>query len=535
MYDINTAFDYLFNDIIEKSNKGVKKVGNPAYKKTVNNQGKVIYVLVNKDEHPKAERQLTSEQFHLSLTTGEVEQHYDKVPVVRSLSDLHGITFLSDSSKGIIERCLGRIEFYKKSIAFAKATKNGKLEKAHQQSLDSNLLMIDNEVNRAYNRVHSTDLVSEAVIEDLKGLGISISGDNEESLDYINKQYKGFDLHKLCSSTLEAVEKQKLILEKQGFNTSQFKPKMSVRLFRSGFSITLDNPEISVENKYGWKAHLGIRMNREFTNSSTANKVYHAIFVLGDGSTQEGYINPLRGGLAKTLMQNFYEQYRNSGVNNIAVSAAGQGYGVPYCGSNTWGRWGFRVTKSQWQSMLNAYKAKFSETGSFETVDEKVIRHKEKEEIYEWKKNENSSFSKIPYEKGDFTEKDGRKGKRKITTKEAEDGTFESKILTSIKIDRNDVNLMESLITKHLNENPNEDRIPLVKIFRGMRNDVVRGIMKEVGWSGNIMLDNANERDDFEKNLFKKYDRIPVEQLEAKVQENKKLGKESDEIDLNNV
>ncbi len=518
MYDIKKAFEGLNveENVFEKSKKGEKKVGNPRYRK-VHKDGKIVYVLVNKEEHPNQDSKIDEENFERLHSNGRVERHYDEAPVVRSLDDLRHIDWIPNEKVDIIKRCLERVSFYDKSIAFAKATGNNLIMNAHSANRDNQLKTIDTVVKRAFNGKNFDGLTKSDldILREMK-VDVSINPSNiDDALDYINNTFTGFDLIKLCEGMKKAVDSQKKKLSKIGINPSEFNPKIKVELKTSGFNITMENSNNRVTDNAGYKCDLGMFMSRSFSGSANNKRVSHNVFVLGKkGTNSDNEQNPLRQGFAKKIMTNFFEQYKNCDMDEIEVHAAPESYGGgPYNGANTWGRWGFRCTKSTANQLINHMKSNFSEN-KMKLVDEFVIEHSNEDDISTYKKNENGFVSKISYKKGLVEGVDGRNIDTKIITKETSDGKFRSKVLISKTIGPEDVKQAEKILNDYFSENQGTDIFRVKDWYEKMDGAVIRGLLSDTFmWTGKVNMNDGSNREDFEKNVNKKYERVTEEDI----------------------
>lgn len=517
MLDIEKAFAGLNvePDIFEKAKKGEKKKGNPRYRKTMKD-GKTIYVLVNKDEHPNQDKRINEDNFNRLQQNGRVERHYDEAPIIRDVNQLRHIDWIPQEKVELIKRCLKRAEFFNKSIAFAKATGNSVIANAHTQNQNNEYSIIDNIVKKAFEGKNFEGMTMVDIDELNRMEGVTISGANEDSLDYLNNVYTGFDLKKLLGGMKTAIQEQKDRLEKIGIDPEDFKPSIYVQLQSSGFSISMDHPNKVVTDNSGFKCDLGVNMKRAF--SGTSNKsVYHAVFTLGKtNTTSDNEQNPLRGGFAKGVMTNFWEQYQNTNMSQISVTAANESYGGgPYNGANTWGKWGFTCSKSIAENMINSAKSRFSSPKK-KLVDEVVLVHKDQNDVCKFKKEENGAVSKITFENGSVTNKHGRTIETKIITKPTSDGKFRSKVLTSKVITPKDIEKMKEIYDKYFEANPEAESFRVKEWYDKMDNGVLRGILGGNDyWKGYVDLNNESQRKDFEENVNKVYNSPTKEEIAA--------------------
>ncbi len=507
---ISKAFADLVIDSeeLEKSKKGEKKVGNPRYRKMLKD-GKTVYVLVNSDEHPSATPKLTEKEFNTKSNLGGVDlQDVHEPVVIRDAKQLAEIDWITEENKEVIKRCLQRSAFYDKSIKFAQSTGRTDVVAGHAASKARELNIIDTIVERAQRGKDGSGF-SDHTIETLKSMGVSIENRVEDnSIDYINNVYPHFNFIKLTTGIQEAIEKQKVKLDNLGIPPESYNPKISMSFTPSGFVVNLNQDSNVVVDKAGYKCELYTKMQRKFSGS-TEKQVYHAVFVLGKkGTTADNEQNPLRQGIAKDIMKSFYEQYVNAGIDKINVNAADSNYGgSPYCGSNTWGKWGFKIDSRSAKELIENVKEQFTQPKKM-MVDEFMIEHDDKTDVCKFKKNENGAISKTTFVTGDKENGDSVK----IVTKEGSDGKWLSKVRIFKVIKPEDVTLLEEVFKAESEKNPGDFRMKTW--YDNMDNPTLRGLLQNHGWAGQVDLKDEKNKRDFEKNLYKRYEKVTTADIE---------------------
>ena len=520
MNDIEKAFGQLnvSPDVFVKAKKGEKKVGNPRYRKTIKD-GKTVYVLVNKEEHPSQDKKIDEENFDRLQQNGRVERQYDEVPVIRSLSQLRHIDWIPEKGVGVIERAISRIAFFEESIKFAEATGNSLMAKGHRAGQATEINNIDNTVKRAFDGKNFEGF-DHNDIDMLNSMGVSTNTPTDDAFDYMNNVLTGFNVVALAKGIKEAISRQQDKLEKIGVDPSEWSPKIRMNFSSSSLQIRCENPSNIVTDKFGYKCNLQTSMSRNISGSSNKT-VSHSIFTLGKvGTTADNEKNPLRQGFAKDIMQSFNEQYKNGGLDTISVSAAGASYGgAPYCGSNTWGRWGFKTSKSSALNLVENAKREFSAPKK-KLVDEFFVEHKHKDSVAKYKKNENGAVSKVVFESG--TEiVEGREVTTKVITKKSDDGKYSSKVTITKTINLDDAKRMGEVVKDYIDKNPNEPNFRLKEIYNKMDGSIVRGLLQDQGWNGSVDLNDEGNKSDFESNLHKRYYEVTDKDIEIFEKESK--------------
>lgn len=503
MTNIIEAFENLRVKVdIVKAKKGEKKKGNPRYKKTMKN-GHPVYILVDKEDHPNSKPKLTPKEFDAARIEGDVNKHFVEPPTIRSLRDLRNADFVSERTYGIVDRALKRIAFYDKSIEFATAIGDTKVAGAHNISRNSEINRIDQEVTRDFNR-KGFEGFDENDVADLEALGVSVTGGSETTFDYINNHYPNFDFKNLFGGIKSELEEARKSLEEKGLNTTEkWRPKMGLSMNSSGFTVTARNDGSIVKDKFGWNNNVGFSINRQFSGTNQNLGVYHALFVIGEGRLGSDAVNPLSGsGFAKNMMKNFHEQYKNVGMKHVTVTAAGSGMGDPYCGSNTWGRWGFQAPRSRAERMITDAKSLVSSGPVFVKTDERTFIHNNEEDVCTYLKNANGAISKVKFTPGESKDRDGRDIKVVIKTKKSPDGSFKSKVSTSSKVSTEDAEEMKRIFDEVSPETDSKFRMK--EWYEGMSNPALRAFIREQ-WNGSINLSDQKQKDDFEENLYKEY------------------------------
>ena len=514
----NEVIEKAFGSLIEKSKKGVKKVGNPMYRKVVNEKGNTVYVLVNKNnsvEFKKQPKKLTNEEFEKKKTLGTVGLYQESIPTYEEIGeDLLKLDFLSDDSRESLKRIFQRMKFFNSSIRVAKEMGNTEMLKGHSRGLQT----LINTANSVVETAKSGQFVREfesSMFNDIKnkfelnGYKLETNGIDQQSIDYITNEHPNFNFVELCEDTFQTFEKQKNLISKEGIDVTKWKPKFEIKFNPSRFEIISkhDSTE-STKDKYGFSVNLEFKMIRSFGGYGDSKYVRHSLFKCGQKTTSTNSINVMRGGFAKGMMSGLSKQYENSGISNISVSAASQ-YGTPFTGSNTWGRWGFRTNG---KAIVKKAKRYFTNPIMLPT-DEKVIVHENRDDIYIVKQQPKGVFVKIPIKTGEY-EENGRKFKVEVLTKKDDkSGMFKSKIKKQTEISPSDVEKLERVYekTKGGSGDPVNFRLKnFYDVFTGEGEaDVLRGILYGIDWKGKINLKNEEEKRDFMENINKKYEKVP--------------------------
>jgi len=504
------------DQLIEKGiARGEKKVNNPAYRRMLNGKGHIIYVLANKEElgGRHVDKQLTEEQFLHMKRSGEATRHYDSAPTFDEIKDhFQEVDFLTPEHISQLERQLQRMKFFEKSIKYAKATNNEKMLDGHMRSYNRIKNSLDQIVLNAFNRNELNVEIDEYFITDFKdkfreiGCTFYVSGqDNEHNMDYINNEWGQFKFKKLLTDVYGVIKNQQEKLEEQEVNGSTFTPKVSIQFRSNKFIIDILNEASPTTDAFGFKTIPTCNISRTFSGTGDNKSVYHSLFTAGNGNTSTNEINMVRGGFAKNLMKCFYEQYKNSGVERVSVDAALTSY-KPFCGANTWGRWGFRT--NEMGNLLRSYKTNFSSKKSVKT-DEIVVEHANRDDIFIVKDNNNGTFSKIKIQAGEFIldPKTGRKKIVEIVTKKNQNtNTYKSKVVTYYDILPSDVDEMARIYEANKVEG---QPFRIQHFYEAMNNNIVRGIMGTESWHGSVYLKDEEQKKDYERNLYKEYKRIP--------------------------
>jgi hypothetical protein len=506
MNDILKAFAGLNvePDVFEKAKKGEKKVGNPKYKRVMKD-GRPTYVLANPKQHPTSAKSITPETFDKMREGGKAEEKHNEPPVIRDIASLKKCDFLNEERIGVIERCLKRAKFYERSIGFAKSVGNKETIKGHSKSRDKQFEIIDNTVNRAF-AGKNFEGFSQETVDKLNAMdGIRIQGASENSIDFINTAYEGFSLPRLVDGIQDAIKKQKAKLERMGISGDAYSPKTTVSLRSDSFDVSIQNSGRVTDNA-GYSCDLNTNIIRQF-KTPPPKAVYHSYLVLGKASTlNDNEQNVMSGGIAKDMMRHFQKEYEECGMDQATVTAADAGFGgAPYAGSNTWGRWGFRVTSSMADTLISGADSRFQSKKDM-LVDEYVIEHDDENDVATWKKNQNGAVSKTEWKTGTETDSYGRKIKTKVVTNPTENGKFRSKVLVTKQIMPSDVEKMKSIKEKYMADNPG-GMFRMKEWYEQMDSGVVRGLLMRGGWSGKLDL-NGEAGQDFAKNLYKKYEKV---------------------------
>lgn len=524
MGDFNIRLEKAWEDLFLKADKGEKKVGNPKYRLVMNDKGHKTYILANPEEVTGALPKMSEEEFETHLKAGFAERHYDKVPTIRTLQDLNHATFIREGGYNSIIRSLKRVEYYKKSIRFAQASGKKETAEGQQKLLENEYKNIDTQTLHNFNNqdgegfgfITHSDLKALKTQNDdyvfsfnntLNGF-VETADDFDAGIsDYMNNNYANFDVVKLVTGVIKAVKLQKEQLIKQGVPTEGWKPRINLNLTSSGFKISMYNDSNTFKDKYGWDNDLSVNLSRTFGGVNGNKSVSHDIFTLGATTTPVNGTNPLRKGFAKAIMQNFYEQYKNTGLNEIKVLACN--LGQPDGGCNTWGRWGFRAMKSSVEGLLSQYRGQFNSPQEC-WVDEQVVYHDNPNEIFMSEKNNDGTYSKVVVNSGERKNAAGRLEKITLKTKQIEEPEtglkkYKTKILRHITVTPEDVNLLQTIFTKKMADKSPSDMFRLKDWYDNVNNDVVKGIMARHNWWGKVDLNNPEQAEDFESNLFKKY------------------------------
>lgn len=515
----NEVIEKAFGSLIEKSKKGVKKVGNPMYRKVINEKGNTVYVLVNKNnsvEFKKQPKKLTNEEFKKKKTLGAVGLYQEPIPTYEEIGeDLLKLDFLSDDSRESLKRIFQRMKFFNSSIRVAKEMGNTEMLKGHSRGLQT-LINTANNVVEAAKRGQSAREFELSMFNDIKnkfelnGYKLEINGVDQDSIDYIMNEHPNFNFVELCKDTFQTFEKQKNLISKEGIDVTKWKPKFEINFKSNGFEVIgkHNSTGSTTKDKYGFSVDLKFKMIRRFGGHGDGKYVNHSLFKCGQETTDTHAINVMRGGFAKGMMSGLSKQYENSGISDITVSAASQ-YGTPFTGSNTWGRWGFRANG---KSIVTAAKRYFK-TPTMLPTDEKVIVHENRDDIYIVKQQPKGVFVKIPIKTGEY-EENGRKFEVEVLTKkDDESGMFKSKIIKQTEILPSDIEKLEIVYEKTKGDSDDSANFRLKNFYDAFTGedeaDVLRGILYGIGWVGKINLKNKEEKEDFMENINKKYEKVP--------------------------
>ena len=514
--DIKNAFDALFCKAVAS---GEHKVGNPKYRQFVNEKGHKVYILVNKDEHPDASPKVNEETFNQLHGANMVSRHFDEPPIVRNINDLTHLDFLGEKSKQTILRAFNNIRFYEQGYKVAKARGKSGVAEGFQNQITKQYQIIDAKVLSSFNNQNSNEFGEETfeALNELSQHAVGCkfiftqmnnsNGFSQDICEYMNSNYPNFDVVELTKGMMTSINKQRQKLEKQGIPVSQWHPTISLNFTSRGFEVGCVNNKAVVEDKYGFSNDLSMRMSRSFSSNGDEKSVSHSIFVCGNGNTGKNETNPLRQGFAKDIMQNFYKQYKNCNLNTISVHAASEGMGKPYCGSNTWGRWGFQISKSSAERLLASYREQFQQPKEC-LVDEIVVYHNDENIVTIKQKQLDGTYTDVIVQQGQSTNANGRIEKITLKTKESNDDSgfkYKTKVLRSVTIKPDDIDAMQKVFNKSMFDKQPNEKFRLRDWYEYLNNDVVKAVMAKTGWVGSVDLHDENQMKDFESNLFKQY------------------------------
>ena len=161
------------------------------------------------------------------------------------------------------------------------------------------------------------------------GVSINISANPSSSdlakMQKFNEKFPGYDLDEWATETREVI-KQTL-----GARAAE-STSISVSINTDGtFSLSVSNNSPRLQ------------MDRRFSESRGKTGVYHALFKVAPDKQGTG--------IGKKLFQALYRQYRESGINEISVSANID------VGGYAWGRYGFTCDKSTAESLARRFTA----------------------------------------------------------------------------------------------------------------------------------------------------------------------------------
>ena len=232
---------------------------------------------------------------------------------------------------------------------------------------------------------------------------------------------------------------------------------------RSRFYYSIYNEDLTdTKDEFGYKKDYSFSMSRIFTHFVGKRSVDHAFFSIS---------NSLKGGgFAKNMMKNFYKQYLQSNIEQIAVHA-NLTLEKPINGANTWGKWGFTGDWNQISSIIsNARPGKYE-------VQRKVVDHDTPD-----------------LELGD--------DHIVVTTKRKGD-KYRSVVNRTIDLTQEKINKVKSEF-ENLRSKGGE-RCRLKHLYNACEKDTMLAIMQSESWGGTVDLTDPVQKKDFEENLFRVY------------------------------